>query len=50
MTYSQFKGFGLNRKDEQASIYMKKDGGDVKLTGWMHADRAEEVVDLLIKR
>jgi hypothetical protein len=50
MSYSQFKGFGTNKKDEQASIYMKKDGREVKLTGWMDAERAEEVVEVLVKR
>lgn len=47
---SEVKRFGSNRKDEQASIYMRKDGREVKLTGWLNADRAEEVVDALIRR
>jgi hypothetical protein len=47
MPYSQFKNIGLNRKDEQAKLYMKKDGRELSITGWMDAQQAEEVVNLI---
>lgn len=39
--------FGVTRKDEQASIYVKEGGQERKVTGWMNADRAEEVTAAL---
>ena len=49
MAYSQFKYIGLNKKDEQAKIYMSKEGRELNLTGWMDAQQAEEVVNLVRK-
>lgn len=49
MSYTQFKSFGTNRKDDQANIYMRKDGKEIKLTGWIDAQMADEVVNTISK-
>jgi len=47
--YKQIQGFGLNRKNEQARIFVRRDGKEIGFTGWMNEDDAEKVLDAIRK-